>query len=321
MLKSLKFAWLAGLLLPLALPVAAEDPAPRQVMAINNNCLVSILNRTIRATHEGFFAMPNVPSFMGRIRARVTCFSPDGSTINGQTDYFNVINNGKVHVGEFFVEQIRIPSSLRITNAAPVLLDSIGKTLTLGVEARYPDNSVQDVTAGENGTNYSVTNSRVITIDDNGTLTAVGSGSALVVARKDGAVAVATVNVITGGDSDGDGIPDEIEIANGLDPNDPVDAFEDHDGDGQVFAGQAGTTTVTVTNSGFRDVVNVTVNNFTPRVLTYLDLGVTSNNVTMTDDYAYLATATGFTIVNIDNPAAPVKISSVVASNRRQVRA
>src|SRR5262249_12498133 len=38
--------------------------------------------------------------------------------------------------------------------------------------------------------------------------------------------------VLSSMDSDGDGIPDDVEIANGLDPHDPVDAHEDVDGDG-----------------------------------------------------------------------------------------
>jgi hypothetical protein len=35
---------------------------------------------------------------------------------------------------------------------------------------------------------------------------------------------------------DGDGIPDDVELANGLDPNDPVDAHEDLDADGLTNA-------------------------------------------------------------------------------------
>ena len=38
--------------------------------------------------------------------------------------------------------------------------------------------------------------------------------------------------IIEGGDGDGDGLPDEYEIANGLDPSNPADAGADLDGDG-----------------------------------------------------------------------------------------
>jgi hypothetical protein len=38
--------------------------------------------------------------------------------------------------------------------------------------------------------------------------------------------------IVAGGDADGDGIPNEWENANGLNPLDPSDATEDHDGDG-----------------------------------------------------------------------------------------
>src|SRR5690606_17810164 len=36
----------------------------------------------------------------------------------------------------------------------------------------------------------------------------------------------------TDGDADNDGLPDDFELANGLNPNDPLDALEDPDQDG-----------------------------------------------------------------------------------------
>ena len=43
----------------------------------------------------------------------------------------------------------------------------------------------------------------------------------------------AAANALASLDTDGDGIPDAWEIANGLNPNDPLDALLDRDGDGK----------------------------------------------------------------------------------------
>ncbi|QSP95534.1 Ig-like domain-containing protein [Marinobacter salinisoli] len=65
-----------------------------------------------------------------------------------------------------------------------------------------------------------------------GQVTAVSDGVVFVNARKDEVLASRRVVVTTSGDSDGDGLPDDYERNNGLNPNDPVDAFEDADMDG-----------------------------------------------------------------------------------------
>ena len=46
---------------------------------LNQNCVVSVLNRTVAVREDGTFVLPNVPAGFGQVRARATCVE------NGQT--------------------------------------------------------------------------------------------------------------------------------------------------------------------------------------------------------------------------------------------
>jgi hypothetical protein len=71
----------------------------------------------------------------------------------------------------------------------------------------------------------------VATVTSDGLITAVTSGAVLISILNEGALAVLSVQVSLGGDSDGDRVPDDLELTAGLNPNDPVDALEDQDFD------------------------------------------------------------------------------------------
>ncbi len=227
----------------------------RQELVLDETCVVNILNRTVQVKSDGTFFLTNVPSFMGRVRARATCVR-DGVSVSGSTDFFQVLNNQKVDVPPFYIpdpedNDLNAPVSVTIVNGSrfvytttpdgfmslvsteqKIPLTADDRTFQLQVVATYADGTSRDVTASGSGINYTPSNPAIFSVSPDGLITALQTGRALLTVRLDGAVAVVEVEATLTGDVDGDGLPDDYENANGLDPADPVDAQEDIDGDG-----------------------------------------------------------------------------------------
>lgn len=203
-----------------------------QDFTLDENCVVSVLNRSARVQADGRWKIDNVPANFGLVRVRATRVK-DGITTSGVSDYVNLeasIENG--FAGFFVGSAARTPSRLAVS-AGATALSSVGATVDLTVVATYPDGSTKNVRSPSEGTSYTVSNPTVATIDPNGLVTAVSSGIVLVSALNDGAVGILQLRVsFSGTDSDGDGIPDDVEITNGMNPSDPIDAKDDSDRDG-----------------------------------------------------------------------------------------
>ena len=198
---------------------------------LNENCTVSVLNRTVKVKPDGSWILPNVPSTIGQVRARKVCVM-GGITRAGQSDFFTIPTDGSVDVPEIPLNAFSpIPDTLTLTTPNTVLtLD--GATTQLTVTATFGDGSTADVTSMSAGTNYTVSNPTIATVSTDGLVTAATSGTVVMTAMNEGAVGFIQLQVVLSGDTDGDGIFDDTELANGLDPNNPVDALEDFDGDG-----------------------------------------------------------------------------------------
>lgn len=220
--------YMAWMVLPSAVLLAGAASA----MVLDENCTVSVLNRSVQVNADGSWRIDNIPVQPGVFRVRATCLDEAGNTISGQTAFRELIPNGFVDFGN---------TALGV--AAPVLdsmdLNAPVTTLTRRSQVAYiqatgnePNGTQRDVTTLSHGTFWNSSNPDILSVDQNGMITAQSRGRAIITARNEGVVASIAFNILIPNDADGDGLTDEYEQLNGLNPNDAGDAAQDADGDG-----------------------------------------------------------------------------------------
>ena len=207
--------------LALVLPLNAQ---------LNQNCVVSVLNRTVQINPDGTWVLPNIPANFGPVRARATCVN-NGVTTFGQSPLFTIPANGSANVPPISMGATTpIPTAINVSTPM-TLLTQAGATTQLKVSATYAGGTSQDITSASAGTLYNVSNPGIASVSSNGLVTAVSSGTVVIQAVNEGAQGIINIQVVLAGTSHG-GIPDDWAIAHGLDPNDPAMPFEDPDHDG-----------------------------------------------------------------------------------------
>jgi len=198
---------------------------------LDAGCTVTLLNRSAQVRPDGSFAIPNLPVEPGLFRLRITC-AEGGVTTGGQSSFVTLQPNGITVFSNFtFGPLLPLPVQIQITSPKTTFTTQ-RETAQLTATAMLPDGSPSDVTQESLGTFWSSSNPNVASVNSNGVVTALRRGQAIIQARNEGVLASLAVTVLIPNDADSDGMTDEYERANGLNPNDASDAAQDADGDG-----------------------------------------------------------------------------------------
>ncbi|HEX9757718.1 MAG TPA: Ig-like domain-containing protein, partial [Nitrospiria bacterium] len=232
-----RFKFLAiGLFISISIFIFQNTFAGEQVgelgEIIEPDCVASVLNITVPIDPLSPFTIPNVPADSGPLRVRAYCTNGNVSWV-GELNLITPVPDGVTEIGSVIMNgHSNLIDSLTLTPSKPSLT-GLGDTAQLTVTGTFDDGTTADVT-GEPDTVYTTSNPNIATVSNVGLVTAVSSGTVVLSGSKDGVLSTLIMMVSTGtaGDSDGDGIPDDYEISNGLNPNDPLDADLDPDGDG-----------------------------------------------------------------------------------------
>ena len=192
-------------------------------------CTATVLNRSVALGPGGTVAIPNVPYEPGYFRVRVTC-TDGGVTTSGQSDYFQLNPNGPTTLGPITYGTISpIPVSLSVSSPKTSLATK-GETVQLTAVVFFADGTSANENLPSQGIYWASGNTNIAAVDTNGLVTAVARGSVSISALNEGVQGSIVINVVIPDDADGDGIPDDWEIANGLNPHDASDAGQDSDG-------------------------------------------------------------------------------------------
>src|SRR5262245_8578202 len=217
---------------PLVLSALMSTAANAHTQGIGANCTASVLNRTVRVNPNGTFTIPDIPVGVDASRVRVVCKEEDGTIREFLSDVQTLIPNGQNLVGPLTLNRvIEVPVRLEVVSFKR-LMTALGETTSLSVRGTMPGGEIRDLTSSASGTTYLTSNAQIAIVSPDGLVTATGRGHVILSARNEGVLGTVVLDITTPNDADQDGLPDDYERANGLNPSNRNDAAQDVDNDG-----------------------------------------------------------------------------------------
>ena len=234
-----------GLLFAVAMltagPVAAQiinPPSARgiridgEVVQLDERCVVNIANRAARVAPDGSFAVPNVPFESGiPSRIRAVCARP-GRLLHGASALLD-LSADPAKVPVFFDLFVPLPTDIRVyaVDDNPTIIDPEARLSMIAI-ATLADGRLSAIGHPSTGTVWTSSDPTIASVSELGVVTPLRRGDVIIRAQNEGLSGSLRVFVRIPNDRDRDGLTDEFELANGLDPDDPSDALLDGDLDG-----------------------------------------------------------------------------------------
>lgn len=189
-------------------PKQGDDPA----VSLDSRYTLYANGQSFRVEDDGLFVIPNItsPDLFGTAGpgSRPDFVADDVisivgvANIDGQTKYatsasFRVLNGGVAVVNSFTLSDTPPLFPKKLTLEAPSAVLQPEATTQLATTAIQFDDTESDVTPVSTGTTYRVSSTDFITVDEDGVLTAVKNGVAVVTATNQGTTAAKRVTIAT----------------------------------------------------------------------------------------------------------------------------
>ena len=138
--------------------------------------------------------------------------------MRGASQFLQGLENGVTQVPMILeTEGTLLPASLEITSSATNLNPSAPGS-QLVATGTLPNGALIDLTLASTGTYYLSSNPAIATVSTDGFVDAVSSGGVLITATHQGVTATLRLDIQFSEDTDNDGLPDDFESLNSIDP-------------------------------------------------------------------------------------------------------
>jgi len=190
---TLRANWAVAIFVAAYFPLAIA-PAHAQ---LDETCKITCNGRTVDVGFGGEFTIAGIPAGPDLFRVYAIC-TKDGKTRYGRSGFVQIIDLRTFVISELDMQWRDMPfPTPRFVNAKadnPVL-GLLGQTTQVRVNVLFSDGSQKEINARSFGTTYRTSNPAIVTVDENGRVTARGTGIAFITVTNEGVTTVTDVTV------------------------------------------------------------------------------------------------------------------------------